>query len=232
MRKLIIYCILFTVPIILLTITFYKNLQPEQNNLSLNIYDNVSKPLSLTIAVIGDVHLPEDNNAIGDFQTLLNEVEMANPDLTVFVGDYISNHRMKSVDIFRMGDDGIWRTAFSFPENTINHIHSLIADPLSESIYVLTGDYGSAASIWKASKNFSVVERVCTPGQEVRACWLSVKGDNLFYATDSHTSINHCMVINIDVCDTLNPIPLHEIPGSSIYFLPSTDSSFVYFSTC
>jgi predicted MPP superfamily phosphohydrolase len=90
-RKLIIYCILFTVPIILLTITFYKNLQPEQNNLSLNIYDNDSKPLSLTIAVIGDVHLPEDNNAIGDFQTLLNEVEMANPDLTVFVGDYISN---------------------------------------------------------------------------------------------------------------------------------------------
>lgn len=153
-------------------------------------------------------------------------------DRGVYYGEYVSNPDMKSVNVFHRDTDGIWSIVFSFPAGTINHIHSLIADPFGETIYLLTGDYGSAASIWKASNNFSSVKRICAPGQDVRACWLAIRKNGIFYATDSHIDANNCMFLQPDGGQPSKPIALHRIPGSSIYFLPSSDdSNFVFFST-
>ena len=62
-------------------------------------------PTSLTIAVIGDTHLPEGPEPLAAFRELLLEVKAAQPDLVLLVGDYIfdpkseqlSDHREKII---------------------------------------------------------------------------------------------------------------------------------------
>ena len=72
-------------------IAIYLNLQTERNDVSISITDSQTNPTSLTIAVIGDVHLSEDPVSLSKFRDLVLEVKTAKPDLMVFVGDYTDN---------------------------------------------------------------------------------------------------------------------------------------------
>lgn len=72
-------------------IAIYLNLQTERNDVSISITDSQTNPTSLTIAVIGDVHLSEDPVSLSKFRDLVLEVKTAKPDLIVFVGDYTDN---------------------------------------------------------------------------------------------------------------------------------------------
>ena len=72
-------------------IAIYLNLQTERNDVSIFITDSQTNSTSLTIAVIGDVHLSEDPASLSKFRDLVLEVKTAKPDLIVFVGDYTDN---------------------------------------------------------------------------------------------------------------------------------------------
>ena len=72
-------------------IAIYLNLQTERNDVSISITDSQTNSTSLTIAVIGDVHLSEDPASLSKFRDLVLEVKTAKPDLIVFVGDYTDN---------------------------------------------------------------------------------------------------------------------------------------------
>ena len=72
-------------------ITIYLNLQTERNDVSISLIDPDVRSTSLTIAVIGDVHLSEGVGPLNKFRALLMEVKAADPDLVVFVGDYTAN---------------------------------------------------------------------------------------------------------------------------------------------
>ena len=67
-----------------------QNLQTERNDVQISVQDPDVKPASLSIAVIGDTHLPEGPESLAAFRELLLEVKAASPDLVVFVGDYVS----------------------------------------------------------------------------------------------------------------------------------------------
>ena len=72
-------------------ITIYLNLQTERNDVSISLIDPDVRSTSLTIAVIGDVHLSEGVGPLNKFRDLLIHVKAADPDLVVFVGDYTAN---------------------------------------------------------------------------------------------------------------------------------------------
>ena len=91
MRKYSVVTFLILITLLFLIFSLYTNLQTERNDVSLVIEDNKVSPISLTIAVIGDPHLPEGINNIDEFKKKLFEVKRANPDLVVFVGDYVAN---------------------------------------------------------------------------------------------------------------------------------------------
>ena len=74
-------------------IAIYLNLQTERNDVSISLIDSEVRPTSLTIGVIGDVHLSEGLDPLNKFRALLLEVKAAKPDLVVFVGDYTANPR-------------------------------------------------------------------------------------------------------------------------------------------
>ena len=89
-----------------------QNLQTERNDVSISINDPDVAPTSLSIAVIGDTHLPEGREPLAAFRELLLEVKAAKPDLVLLVGDYIfdpkseqlSAHREKIINAMKLVD--------------------------------------------------------------------------------------------------------------------------------
>jgi len=90
-----------------------QNLQTQRNDVSISINDPDVAPTSLSIAVIGDTHLPEGREPLAAFRELLLEVKAAKPDLVVFVGDYIADpasignldeHRAAVIDAMKLVD--------------------------------------------------------------------------------------------------------------------------------
>ena len=89
-----------------------QNLQTERNDVSISINDPDVAPTSLSIAVIGDTHLPEGPEPLAAFRELLLEVKAAKPDLVLLVGDYIfdpkseqlSAHREKIINAMKLVD--------------------------------------------------------------------------------------------------------------------------------
>ena len=88
-----------------------QNLQTQRNDVSISINDPNVTPTSLSIAVIGDTHLPEGREPLAAFRELLLEVKAAKPDLVVFVGDYIADpasignlgeHRAAVIDLMKL----------------------------------------------------------------------------------------------------------------------------------
>ena len=88
-------------------------MQTKRNDVSILFADSRINSITLTVAVIGDLHLSENPVSLSDFRFLISKVKTAKPDLIVFVGDYIKNprditniktHRENVVDIIKLVD--------------------------------------------------------------------------------------------------------------------------------
>ena len=131
----------------------------------------------------------------------------------VYFGEYYKNDALEPVSIFyRKGIDQ-WEVVYTFPRGTIKHVHNIIADPYRNCVWIMTGDFGEAAAIWRASDGFKNVERVAGGDQKWRGCVGFAIPEGLLYATDTPFSDNHIFLLKLDgsvetVCD---------ISGSCIY---------------
>ena len=112
MGKLPLLIILIVAAAGYLLLTVFENLQTERNDVSITISDPDVASTSLSIAVIGDPHLPEGHEPLAAFRELLLEVKAAEPDLVLFVGDYIaepdgeqlSAHRENIIEAMKLVD--------------------------------------------------------------------------------------------------------------------------------
>jgi len=57
-------------------------------------------------------------------------------------------------------------------------------------VWILTGDFGDAAALWRAQENFRVVEPVLRGKQQFRSCCAFAHPEGLVYATDSQLEAN------------------------------------------
>jgi predicted MPP superfamily phosphohydrolase len=89
MRKVVAIILLFVAVGIYFGYSISQNLQTERNDVSISTAEPDVTPTSLSIAVIGDTHLPEGLEPLAAFRELLLEVKAAEPDLVLLVGDYI-----------------------------------------------------------------------------------------------------------------------------------------------
>jgi predicted MPP superfamily phosphohydrolase len=89
-RKLKLYVVLafFVAACLALGIHIHQSLQPERNEVTINLKEADWPEGTLRVAVLGDLHLAEDESDYKDAETLLATVKSADPDLVVFVGDY------------------------------------------------------------------------------------------------------------------------------------------------
>ena len=131
----------------------------------------------------------------------------------IVFGGYLVNYEKKPVHIYRRKKQDEWDIVYSFKEGEVNHVHNIIPDPYSNCLWILTGDFGDAAAIWKATDDFRLVERVKSGSQEFRSCVAFATSQGLIYATDSPNDQNNIYLL--DNQGHLNIIT--SLVGSCIY---------------
>ena len=138
-------------------------------------------------------------------------------DDTVAYGEYWQNPNREPVSIL-VRENGLWKTAYTFPENSIKHIHGMIPDPYRNCVYILTGDEEKESGIWVARDNFNKVEPLLIGKKEYRSCIGSAEENGLVFVTDNPFETNYIrfasLTGNAEVTDVNN---ITEINGPCIY---------------
>ena len=111
LKKIFFWVFILTILGTYLYLSISQNLKTERNTVSISLSDTSVGPSSLSVAVIGDVHLPEGSKHLDAFEKLVLEIKSTQPDLVVFVGDYtsdpkamddMSSHRKNIINIMKL----------------------------------------------------------------------------------------------------------------------------------
>jgi len=172
-----------------------------------------------------DFSISKGNRPLG-----LSKVEIDGFTTGVYFGEYLSNPNKTAVNIYRRSAKGEWRVGYTFEAGEINHVHAVVPDAIGKCVYVLTGDFGNGAGIWRAKDDFQKVERLVCQGQESRACWLKLYGDRLYFATDTQLEANYFSSVCVSSDGVPDIVQHFPVLGSSIYSL-SCDAPKLVFST-
>lgn len=133
-----------------------------------------------------------------------------------YFGEYYSNPEMLPVAIYKREGMDVWNKVFEFGYGEINHIHNLIPDENNNCVWILAGDFGKAASIWKAQNNFEKIEKILFGKQEYRSCVAWPYYSNIVYATDTPFQRNYLCVLEKE--EAFNMKKIEELNGSVIYY--------------
>lgn len=142
----------------------------------------------------------------------------------ILYGEYIWNESKGPVSIFSR-INGTWIKVYSFPNNSITHIHNILYNDIDNCYYILTGDADSESGIWKADLSFSLVEPIIVGSQQYRSCCACIIGDELFYATDTPIEDNYFYSVK----SKNKSVKISKLPGSVIY--GRVINNHFYFST-
>jgi len=136
MRKLSLLALALAVIAAAVLFVVSRDLQTRRNDVSISIADTDAPVVTLSIAVLGDIHVPENPDALASTRQLLAEVKASEPDLVLFVGDYI-------VDPSRMND---------FPTHRENVINAFkLVDPVPRAIVLGNYEGWSDPDSWLAA---------------------------------------------------------------------------------
>lgn len=149
---------------------------------------------------------------------------------SVLVGDYTSNVNKSPCSIYERSTNGSWNKLYSFPEGSINHIHSIYEDNEENCFYILTGDFGKASSIWKADLEFKNIQIYSHHGQSTRACWLIYDKNYFYYVSDQQDQINYFYRLKKNSKFNPAPEPIFPVNGPSINMTLLNNSN-ILFST-
>ena len=113
LKKIFFWIFILTILGTYLYVSISQNLKTERNTVTISLSDTSVVSSSLSVAVIGDVHLPEGSKHLDAFKKLVLEIKSTQPDLVVFVGDYtsdpkttdnMSSHRKNIINIMKLID--------------------------------------------------------------------------------------------------------------------------------
>ena len=139
-------------------------------------------------------------------------------------GEYMMNPNKHDISLWTRDRAGVWSSKYTFKGN-ITHIHAIVPDVKGKCVYILTGDFGDEAAIWKATKNFKVVEPVVKGEQIFRGCVAFATANGLLYATDTPMEQNGIYLLQKNTA----PKKLHDLPGPCIY--GTEKNGIFYFAT-
>lgn len=129
-------------------------------------------------------------------------------------GEYFNNSEKSEVSIYGCyGNTSSWHEVYRFKKGEINHIHSILPDPYRNRVWIFTGDFGEAASIWYTDDDFITIKKYLGGNQQYRACVAFVVPEGLIYVTDTPLESNNIYFISKDK----KVEKIYELEGSSIY---------------
>jgi len=108
-----------------------------------------------------------------------------------YFGEYFSNPERGEVKIFSLNSrDENWKIIYTFPENSIRHIHSIIYDKYRDGFWIQTGDRDSESSLWFTA-DFKDVQSYGNWSQESRAVKIIPAKDYLIVPMDTPQQKNY-----------------------------------------
>ena len=120
----------------------------------------------------------------------------------LYFGEYFLNGRFgdkerEEVHIYRSEDNGeSWQICYTFPKNTIRHIHGIFYDSYADCLWVTTGDRDDESMIASTADGFKTVEILKRGSQRYRAVTLLFYKDHIVYGTDTEHEMNHIYSID------------------------------------
>lgn len=133
-------------------------------------------------------HFKRSNLISHSFQLLDNNI-CVTPKYTYF-GEYTYNFKKNEVHIFRTKDGENWEIIYSFPKNSVKHIHLMQFDPVTQKIWFSTGDSDSECILGYANDDFSDVEVVGRNHQDWRSLELIFTDEKIYWGTDNPNGQN------------------------------------------
>ena len=133
----------------------------------------------------------------------------------VYWGDYGMNRDFHPINIYRIDKNGDVKVLYTFPANTIFHIHNILFDKWNERFFILTGDFGDNVGIYTADLNFTKVVPFLVGNEQYRAVQGMALKDGFLWATDAVLNKNHIYYVSYSEPGKVEC--LSEINGSVIY---------------
>ena len=133
----------------------------------------------------------------------------------IYFGEYLANDERGEMRVYKysQGSDEIM-IAYTFPPNSIKHVHGLYYDKFTQSIFCLTGDNVSECQILRSSDGFDTVEVVGSGDESWRAVSILFDETHFYYGTDAEFRPNNIYKVNRE---TLERVDLGEVSGTVFY---------------
>ncbi|HKP70519.1 MAG TPA: hypothetical protein VJV05_14625 [Pyrinomonadaceae bacterium] len=133
----------------------------------------------------------------------------------IYFGEYLGNDERGEMRIYRYrpGTDSL-EIAYTFPPNSIKHIHGIYADPFDDSLLCLTGDDLSECRMIRTSDGFQSTETVGDGDETWRAVSILFDKDAMYYGMDAEFRANH--IYRLDRA-TSERQSLGEVNGTVFY---------------
>jgi len=140
-------------------------------------------------------------------------------DGNLYFGEYILNgpfaqDERDEVHIYKSEDNAYsWSICYTFPKNTIRHIHGIFHDRFTDKMWFTTGDRGDECIIGNTDNGFKTINIVKQGGQKYRAVKLFFYQDFIVYGTDTQIEQNYIYRFDRESGDE---VCIQEVQGSVI----------------
>lgn len=109
----------------------------------------------------------------------------------VFLGEYLDNKQRSPIRIYQYVQGSMQiEVVYTFPANSIRHIHGIYSDPYTKDLWCVTGDYGNECRILRTPDSFRHLEIIGEGDESWRCVSLLFAENALYYATDSEFQQN------------------------------------------
>lgn len=133
-------------------------------------------------------------------------------------GEYFGNPDRKSVNIYTSRNGYDWEKTYTFPENTIRHVHGILDDPDRKGSWIFTGDDDNESKVWFSDDKFETLKPIVEGSQAARAVNIITLKEKLIVPTDTPREQNYIQSYSFKT-DQLKK--LVKIPGSAFHAIES-----------
>lgn len=112
----------------------------------------------------------------------------------VFFGEYLANNERGGMRVYKYSPGSSrLESIFTFPSNSIKHIHGIYFDRFTNSLFCLTGDDDKECRITQTFDEFRTLETVGEGDETWRAVSLLFSAESLLYGMDAEFRDNHIL---------------------------------------
>ena len=133
----------------------------------------------------------------------------------IFFGEYVANDERGETRIYKYstGADEL-EIVYTFPKNSIRHIHGLYFDEFTRSIFCLTGDKENECRITRSFDGCRTFETVGEGDETWRAVSVLFGENSFYYGTDAEFRANNIYEVDRESLERKN---LGEVGGTVFY---------------